>query len=44
MLQADYINTELPILADGVIGFGFGYTETDEEKAQSNTDFVEKLV
>ncbi|CAD8191101.1 unnamed protein product [Paramecium pentaurelia] len=44
MLQVDYINTELPILADGVIGFGFGYTETEEEKAQSNTDFVEKLV
>ncbi|CAD8095823.1 unnamed protein product [Paramecium sonneborni] len=44
MLQVDYINSELPILADGVIGFGFGYTETQEEKAQSDTDFVEKLV
>lgn len=34
----------MPILADGVIGFGFSYTETDEERAKSDADFVEKLV
>ncbi|CAK87880.1 unnamed protein product (macronuclear) [Paramecium tetraurelia] len=44
MLQVQYINNELPILADGVIGFGFGYTETDDEKTKSDADFVEKLV
>ncbi|CAD8192007.1 unnamed protein product [Paramecium pentaurelia] len=44
MLQVQLINNELPILADGVIGFGFGYTETDEERAKSDADFVEKLV
>lgn len=32
------------VLADGVIGLGFGYTETDEEDAEPDTDFVEALV
>jgi putative N-acetylmannosamine-6-phosphate epimerase len=32
------------ILADGVIGLGFGYTETDQEDAEPDSDFVEALV
>lgn len=32
------------ILADGAIGLGFGYTETDEEGSEPDTDFVEALV
>jgi hypothetical protein len=31
-------------LADGALGLGFGYKETNEDKAQMDTDFVEKLV